>query len=255
MILRRIGNKSRIANKIVSYFPKHEIYCEMFFGAGGLFFNKPKAKYNICNDIDSEVFNLYNVTKNNPDSLYEAVYKMPIHDDLWNYWKVNKEKDTILQAVRFLFLSNFGYMGKPDALHFGVDNSKEILLQNIYSTNKLLFNVKFMNTDFRNVINKISFKVNDKQNTFIYADPPYLNTCNNYSDRFTKKDTEDLFEILVKSGIRFAISEFDTPIILELAKQYKLNINTISERVNLKNRRTEILITNYENYPTLFDLY
>lgn len=89
MILRRLGNKSRIANKIVNHFPKHEIYIELFFGAGGLFFNKPKAKYNICNNIDSEVFNLFMVAKNNSDELYKAVYQMPIHENYQSLFDFN----------------------------------------------------------------------------------------------------------------------------------------------------------------------
>ena len=59
MILRRLGNKKKIAKKIQAYFPPHKIYIEPFFGAGGMFFNKPKAKYNIVNDLDSDVFNLF----------------------------------------------------------------------------------------------------------------------------------------------------------------------------------------------------
>ena len=59
MILRRLGNKQAIAHKIIPYFPPHKIYIEPFFGAGGMFFNKPKAKYNIVNDLDSDVFNLF----------------------------------------------------------------------------------------------------------------------------------------------------------------------------------------------------
>ena len=35
-----------------------KIYIEPFFGAGGMFFNKRKAKYNVLNDLDSEIFNL-----------------------------------------------------------------------------------------------------------------------------------------------------------------------------------------------------
>ena len=45
MILRRLGNKSKIAADIQKHFPQHKIYIEPFFGAGGMFFNKPKAKY------------------------------------------------------------------------------------------------------------------------------------------------------------------------------------------------------------------
>ena len=59
MILRRLGNKQAIAQDIIKYFPEHKAYIEPFFGAGGMFFNKPKAKYNIVNDIDSEAAKRY----------------------------------------------------------------------------------------------------------------------------------------------------------------------------------------------------
>ena len=61
MLLRRLGNKQTIAKKIIKYFPKHDIYIELFFGAGGLFFNKQPAKYNFLNDIDNDVYNCFNV--------------------------------------------------------------------------------------------------------------------------------------------------------------------------------------------------
>ena len=35
MILRRLGNKKKLAHKIIEYFPDHKIYIEPFFGAGG----------------------------------------------------------------------------------------------------------------------------------------------------------------------------------------------------------------------------
>ncbi len=43
------------------------------------------------------------------------------------------------------------------------------------------------------------------------------------------------------------MSEFDNPFIIEQANERGLNINIIGERQNLKNRRTEILVTNYSN--------
>lgn len=60
-MLRRLGNKSKIAKEIQKHFPKLDAYIELFFGAGGMFFNKPKAKYNFLNDNDSEVYNLFKV--------------------------------------------------------------------------------------------------------------------------------------------------------------------------------------------------
>lgn len=48
------------------------------------------------------------------------------------------------------------------------------------------------------------------------------------------------------------MSEFNHPFILEQAKERNLNVITIGERQNLKNRRIEILVTNYQNNLILF---
>ena len=72
MILKRLGNKNNIAKEIQKHFPPHKIYIEPFFGAGGMFFNKPKAKYNIVNDLDSDVFNLFDVVMNQKEELEKA---------------------------------------------------------------------------------------------------------------------------------------------------------------------------------------
>ena len=102
MILRRLGNKSKISEKIHKLFPKHEIYIEPFFGAGGMFFNKQKAKYNIVNDIDADVFNLFMVVMNDKEALREAFFQMPIHTDLLNYYKTNEEAERRGLVVNYI---------------------------------------------------------------------------------------------------------------------------------------------------------
>ena len=103
MILRRLGNKSKIAMDIQKYFPQHKIYIEPFFGAGGMFFNKTKVQYNIVNDLDSDVFNLFQVVSNKKEELEAAFKMMPIHSDLLDHWKEHKESEPIKKALRFLF--------------------------------------------------------------------------------------------------------------------------------------------------------
>ena len=250
MILRRLGNKTKIAKEIQSYFPPHKIYVEPFFGAGGMFFNKPKAKYNIVNDYDNDVFNLFNVVMHKKDDFIEAFIKMPIHEGLLNHWKQNKETEEILKALRFIFLSNFTYLGKGNTMCFGTENPKNIILKNIDATQKYLENVQFANRDFRSFFEQLRERNSD--DTFIYCDPPYLKTDDNYETSFTEQNSEDLFNLLMQSKCKFAVSEFDTPFIIEQARQRNLNVIVIGERQNLKNRRTEILVTNYKNHPTLF---
>lgn len=256
MILRRLGNKKKIASKIQEYFPAHKIYIEPFFGAGGMFFNKPKAKYNIVNDLDSDVFNLFQVVMNQKEELKEAFKMMPIHSDLLEYWKQNEETEPIKKALRFLFISNLTHLGDGGAIKCSFGNDKEILLNYIDPTFLMLGDVKFINCDFERFIEKyISFRDNDERGkAFIYCDPPYLSTSNNYSNSFTEEQSEALFDALEATKCKWAMSEFDHPFILSQAKERGLNVHIIGERQNLKNRRTEILVTNYTHYKSLFDL-
>jgi len=255
MVLNRLGNKARIAQDIIKHFPPHKTYIDMFFGAGGIFFHKPLADYNFCNDLDDDVFNLWTVFQSDKEELFKLLELMPVHESLLSYWNNNRETDPIQKAVRFLKLSNFGYMGKPETLRFGQSNGnpKRSIMSKVERAFKFMAYAQFMCQDFRKVLSKIQFRGN-KEDAFIYADPPYLSTTNNYSSSFTEQDTEDLFKVLTESGIRFALSEFDNPVVLKLAADYNLNVVTIGERQNMKSRRTEILITNYENRQrSLFD--
>ena len=257
MILRRLGNKSKIAEKIQEFFPPHKAYIEPFFGAGGMFFNKPKAQYNILNDLDNDVFNLFEVVRNHADEFREALEITPYHNGVFEHFKKNLEPESkIWQAVRFVYLSNFGYLGKPNNLHFGFESNKAHALCKLNQTINFLKDteIQFTNCDFRKVVKKISFK-NDQlliDKAFIYCDPPYLGTDDNYSNSFTEQDSLDLFNCLEASGCKFAMSEFDHPFIVDQAKERGLNVHVIGERLNLKNRKTEILVTNYRNLPSLF---
>lgn len=243
MILKRLGNKKKIASEIQKYFPEHTTYIEPFFGAGGMFFNKPKAKYNVVNDLDNDVFNLFQVLNDDYKELESAFYMMPVHSELLNYWKENKETDPIKKALRFLFLSNLTFLGSGEQMRTRGDNSKQLVLDKMKPTFDFLFGVNFSNYDFRKFLKSIEFRSGE----FIYCDPPYLSTNDNYSNSFNEDDSNDLFDALIETKCKFAMSEFDHPFILKQAEKRGLNIIIIGERQNLKNRRVEVLITNYEN--------
>ena len=245
-----------MAKEIQKHFPPHKIYIEPFFGAGGMFFNKPKAKYNFLNDIDSDVFNLFKTITETPSDLIAYFSIIPIDETLWEYWKKNKETEPIKKAARFLMLSNFGYMGQADTLHLIDRTSKKSCLRSLDKGVQFLkdCSTKFSSKDFKDFLNSIIPIKNKPNDCFIYNDPPYQNTGDNYSHSFTKQDLIDLIEVNIETGCKFAISEFDNPVVLELADKYNLEVITIGERQNLKNRRTEILIVNYQS-PGKYGLF
>ena len=170
------------------------------------------------------------------------------HEDLLEYWKTNNETEPIKKAARFIFLSNFTLLsGGSTLIHLNY-KPKEVIIRKIDDTYDFIKDVSFMNNDFRNVlknINKVLYT--QEQGMFVYADPPYIETSSlQYGDGWNEDDTEDLFKLLVESDLRFAISEFDSSLILELVEKYDLYINEIGERKNIKNTKNEILITNYD---------
>lgn len=248
MILNRFGNKTKIASSLYSHFPEHKTRIDLFFGAGGLFFNTPKAKNNFVNDRDDDVVNLF-LLHDRIDELVFALKKMPISTTLFNHWKHNKEIDPIKKALRFLMLSNFSYLGKGDIIRMSAGNPKKQILDNIEKTFELLDNVRFFNNDFRNIIDKISFApgVMSKEEALVYLDPEYFQTSSNYSTKKqTIKDLKDCFALMSDCGIKAALSEFNHPKVLDLTRHHNFNLIPIGDRRVLNSRKQEVLITNYK---------
>lgn len=249
MILNRLGNKSKLAEQICQYFPPHRAYIELFFGAGGMFFNKsPRSKYNFLNDVDDDVYNLFRQLLDNKDELVYWLERAPMSETQFFEWSKGKREETpVLNAVRFLVLSNYGLYGKKSTMRHGMVNPRNQMLKVMDETFEAMKDAHFMNVDFRKVLARIDYRgdQDSKDAFFCYCDPPYLDTDDNYSHSFTEQDSMDLFNLLQESELRWAMSEFDQPFILEQAQIRGLNVHFLGERKNLKNTRTEVLITNY----------
>ncbi len=72
-ILKYPGGKWRIAEWIISHFPAHKVYCEPFFGSGGVFFKKRPSNIETINDINGEIVNLFRVCREHPSELAAAM--------------------------------------------------------------------------------------------------------------------------------------------------------------------------------------
>lgn len=254
MILNRVGSKKRIAKTLEGYFPEHSLYIELFFGAGGMFFNKRKAAHNIVNDIDDDVYNVFRQWVDNKDELAYWLQRVPLTARQFKEWASGaREKTDVMNAVRYLVLSNASLYGVMDTLRTGRVRPITRTLKQIDEALFLLRDVQVLNADFRDVFKKVRTKTDkDSTATFVYADPPYVGVAA-YDNPFGETDSIDLFDTLQASGFKWAMSEFDNPFILEQAQQRGLHVHTIGERCNIKNRRTEILVTNYEpQQPGMF---
>ncbi|MGD9949300.1 MAG: DNA adenine methylase [Desulfobulbus sp.] len=62
--------KSRLAKTIISRFPEHQCYVEVFAGAANVFFAKEPGRTEVINELDKDLVNLYRIVKYHPEELH-----------------------------------------------------------------------------------------------------------------------------------------------------------------------------------------
>ena len=77
------GGKQRLAKLIISMMPKHQLYCEPFFGGGAVFFAKGPSPVEVINDHDDKLMTFYHQVQNNFYQLQEKVRKSLHSESEW----------------------------------------------------------------------------------------------------------------------------------------------------------------------------
>jgi DNA adenine methylase len=255
MFFRREGNKTKYSADIIRLFPPHKMYIEPFVGTGGIFFNKPLAKFNILNDNSKFIYDLFVILKDR-EKLENMIKEIEFTPQYLDYIK-----DHVDEPLKSILIFNYGFFGQENCQQLGatnykahtlkeIDRLKDILLQKLQNTN-------IVNMGYDAFLNSISNDklANPKSETFIYCDPPYSISKGALKDNKGwdgLNDLEKLINACVEFGCNFAISEYNDEPVVNLFKKYNLNIHTVSKSKvsNKKKVKYEILATNYEPYYT-----
>ena len=232
-----MGNKKKLINKgLIELFPKNiSMFVDLFAGSGIVSMNTEASKY-IINDIDTNLISLYNMFKfTEADTIINHIekrieeYGLPKEytkrntfkdkEKLEQYKKAymalrsdyNKNKD-VLNFYTLMFYSfsqqfrfnNKGEFNMPFGNGCFSDKNKEYIRYGIEFFKE--DNVIITNNDFRKLnIGKLDC------NSFVYLDPPYLDTTATYNEKggWTIKDEQDIYNIceeLNDNGIKFGMS-------------------------------------------------
>ena len=113
------GGKSSLAKRLLPLMPLHlPMYCEPFFGSGGIFFAKPKVKQEFINDLNGDVTNFFEVLRDYPEWLRRVCSITPYSRDEYYNCRDSEwpDKDTMRGKIecarRFWVLARQG-MGAP----------------------------------------------------------------------------------------------------------------------------------------------
>ncbi len=264
-----VGGKKALREIITLRLPADcERYVEVFGGGGWVLFHKPPHKFEIYNDLNPNLANLYRCVREYPDELCrELTYTLNSRLDFDYMREVLHSKTQIpdiRRAAYFYQIIRESYASGLDS--FGAQPHN--MWRNfplIHEAARRLQSVVVENKDCVKLI-----KQYDRPNTVFYADPPYYDTEDYYEDvGFAKADHVRLRDALMGISGKFLLSYNDCPEIRELYSipgimiESTTRLSNIAQRYEAGKEYPELLISNYNTYEdgilsrqlTLFDDY
>lgn len=248
--MRWVGGKKSLRQLIVSKFPEHKTYVEVFGGAAWVLFHKEKSASEIYNDITKDLVNLFMQVKYHSDALQTELRYMLPSRDLFKKQKGHTPLTELQRAARFYWLIKYSYASKGGTFNSSAEHAQPSInnsLDQIGEVADRLDKVTIENLDFAECIEKY-----DREGTFFYLDPPYFK-CQDYNfvgNKFTIENHVQLAEILKQVKGKWLLSYNDVPQIVELYSNNGYKIDHFERTNNLSkiknNPYRELLIRNYK---------
>lgn len=266
-----VGGKRQLIDSIMEVVPKNlrnYTYVEPFVGGGAILFHiQPKNA--IINDFNSELINVYNVIKENPEELIADLSKHKNESDyFYNIRQLDRVEDfvhtdRIKRASRLIYLNKTCYNGLYRVNNAGEFNSPFGRYKNPNIVNEPVIkavssylnanNIQIRNADYNDILGSID------RNSFVYLDPPYhpISESSNFTgyvqggwNMFDQVRLREACDDLTRRGIRFLLSNSASAFIKDQYHEYNISIvkavRTINADADKRGEVDEVLIRNYE---------
>ncbi len=287
-IINWVGGKEKLMNPICLVFPPNIIrYAEHFGGSAAILLGRSKKRgvLEVLNDYDNNLTNLYVCVKKRVTALIDELGYMPLQSEaefqvykrclergepvpdftqdelvrVERYFtgEQARELDGILEgradlydvrrAVAFYMVNHASFSGTMKS--FGIKlPALSRTVNDLMLASKRLERVVILNRDFGD-----SIKVNDKEGTLHYCDPPYYGTEDKYRVLFPPSNHERLHEIARQCKGRIVISYVDCDYIRDLYQDFFIlafeRPNTMAHEEGAK--FGEVIITNFDPRPII----
>lgn len=246
-----LGGKSRLAKEVISHFPQHDCYVEVFAGAANIFFRKEPAYTEVLNDINKDLITLYRVIKHHLEEFYRQLkWLLVSRDEFKRFQETPPETLTDIQrAVRYYYLAKLAFGGKVAGQNFGYAPSSPPsfnlmrIEEDLSAAHLRLSQVYIENLPYADILKRY-----DRDYTLFYLDPPYWNSEDDYGvGLFSKEDFVRLADILAGVKGRFVLSINDTEPIRDIFKAFSyVPVSTVySLGKGNKTQANELVIKNF----------
>jgi len=250
------GGKQLMLKEILPLIPQHEIYVEPFFGGGAVFWAKPPSKCEVINDVNSNIINFYEVLNHNFFSLREKIevtlhsrdtYKqaMVVYSLPWLF-------DRTIRAWAFWVVTNQGFGSKIGTWGYDKGNRTKTIANKIEAFKEDLSD-RLRNTQIENTHAHKVILSRDSEQTFVYADPPYINSNQGHYGGYSAENFKTDLDALSKMKGKFLLSSYPSEILDSYIKKYGWHSVSHKKMLSASNgakadrgkKKTEVLTANF----------
>ena len=253
-----VGGKKALREQIVRMFPiYYERYIEVFGGGGWVLFHKPPGNdFEVYNDFNGLLVNLFRCVRERPDELMaELRYVLNAREDFDRARLLLADPDagTAIQRAAWFYqvirqsyaaaLTSFGSQPQDMRATFPL----------IEQAHRRLANVVIEHQDFERLSRHY-----DRPVSLFYCDPPYHDTEDYYQNigeaGFTEADHIRLRDALLRIEGKFLLSYNDDAFVRNLYDRPGIRVvettrlNTIKQRYDPNSQFPELIISNFDPY-------
>jgi DNA adenine methylase len=249
------GSKSRLVKKIVSYFPEHNTYVDVFGGSGAMLLGKAPSKVEVYNDLNKKMVCLFNVLsdKCKTQELIRRLELTPYAREAFNNAAstIDSVTDEIELAKLMMVVQRQshgglakqwsycvdapagGYSASVRKFHTGIERLPEV--------HKRMRKVQVENLPFQDVLH-----LYDREETLFYLDPPYVpetRVNGNYEHEMTIDDHVQMVAQIRSIKGKCVLSGYAHSVYLPLENDgwRRVDIETVANTSKHRNSRTECL--------------
>ena len=291
-IISWVGGKKALRDLIYQKMPKEfGRYIEVFGGGGWVLFGRtPDAAMEVYNDFNSDLANLFRCVRDQPMAFLKELGFLPLNgrdeffvlrkfleqeeftdafmrqelelaqreltpvqfDEIKAILLERAEMNDIRRAAAFFKVIRYSYGSGCTSYGcqpFDIRKTFDLIWQG----SRRLKDTVIENKDFEELI-----KQYDRENAFIYCDPPYYLTEGHYAVEFRREDHFRLRDTLKGCQGKFLVSYNDCEFIRELYQDFRIEtvsrLNNLAQRYDSGCEYAEVLISNYDTGERLRDL-
>ena len=250
------GGKQQMAHRILPMIPEHTMYIEPFCGGSAIFFEKEKEKFEVINDKNSELINLYRIMQTRFTELQQEI-KGSLHS-----------RQTFYDAIKiYNHPEEYSEVKRAWAIWYGLKNAFNNDLSGGFKTNKSANMRQSHATLFENGKLKFDERIKrrlegttiecrdaieiikdyDRKTHFFYIDPPYIGTFMGHYDDYQEEDFERLLQALSTLKGKFILSCFPNDILTKYTEQngWYTDVRTMRHSAGSGIVKNETLTANY----------